>query len=71
MSKGLLIAFAMAVACAGFSTGAAATSKWEKNLLARYVNHQPCTGKGAPAWGKAAMARWRAAQRHTRHYDAY
>lgn len=70
MLKSMLIILAATFVFAGFSTSASATPKWEKNLLARYVNHEPCTGKGAPAWGKAAMARWRASQRHARHYDA-
>jgi len=58
-----MIALAMASACIGFSSEAAATPKWERALLARYANHKPCDGRGAPAWGKASMERWRAAQR--------
>jgi hypothetical protein len=37
--------------------------KWEKDLLKRYAHSKPCDGRGAPAWGKASMQRWRAAQR--------
>lgn len=70
MLKGLLIAATMAFSFVAFSASAGEMPKWERALLARYVNHTPCNGAGAPAWGKASMQRWRAAQRHAKRYDA-
>jgi hypothetical protein len=66
MLRCLVLAVTIAVASAGFATGAAAMPKWEKDLLKRYTSTKPCDGRGAPAWGKASMARWRAAQ-HKKH----
>jgi hypothetical protein len=71
MLKGLAVVLGLAFACTGFATTASAMPKWEKSLLQRYVTTKPCTGQGAPSWGKASMERWRAAQRSAHRYDAY
>jgi hypothetical protein len=70
MLRGLLLVMGVAVGCAGFATHAAAMSKWEKALLARYTNHEKCDGRNAPPWGRASMERWRAAQR-AHHRSGY
>ena len=63
MLKGLFLVAGVAVACAGFATNAAAMSKWERALMQRYTSNEKCDERGAPAWGRASMHRWRASQR--------
>jgi hypothetical protein len=63
MLKGLILVLGGAIGCAGFASHAAAMSKWEKALLQRYASKEKCDGRNAPAWGRASMQRWRAAQR--------
>ena len=66
MLKGLLLVAGVAVVCAGSATNAAAMSNWEKALVQRYTSQEKCDGRGAPAWGRASMQRYRAAQRSHR-----
>lgn len=63
MLKGLVVASGVAFMCAGFATDAAAASKSERALLQRYASKEKCDSRGAPAWGRASMERWRRAQR--------
>ena len=63
MLKGLFLVMGLAIACAGVPSEAAAMSKWEKALIQRYTSKEKCDGRNAPAWGRASMQRWRAAQR--------
>jgi hypothetical protein len=63
MVKGLLLMAGVAVACAGFASNAAASSKWERALIQRYTSKEKCDGRNAPPWGRASMQRWRASQR--------
>ena len=63
MLKGLVLVLGMAVASTAFAANAAAGSKWERALVQRYTSKEKCDGRGAPAWGRASMQRWRSAQR--------
>jgi hypothetical protein len=63
MLKCVTITLAASFLCVGSLGSASAMPKWEKDLLKRYAHSKPCDGRGAPAWGKASMQRWRAAQR--------
>jgi hypothetical protein len=68
MWKCVALTLTVVLACAGSWGSASAMPKWEKDLLKRYAHSKPCDGRGAPAWGKASMQRWRAAQRAAGRY---
>jgi hypothetical protein len=74
MSKGWLVAgLGLVFTCVGFAANAQTFStramrasdeaRWERAIVQRYADHHKCTGVGAPAWGRASMARWNAAHR--------
>jgi hypothetical protein len=63
MMKALVIALSVAVGSLGFIAEAAAMSQWERALIKRYTNKEKCDGATAPAWGRASMHRYQAAQR--------
>jgi len=70
MLKSLVVALGVAFICTGFATDASAgsgRSKWsngEDRLVQRYSSREICDERGAPAWGRASMHRWRNAQRY-------
>jgi len=68
MRKGLLLILGLVLAGAGLVSNAAASSKWERELVQRYASREKCDGRGAPAWGRASMQRWQASQRAHQRY---
>jgi hypothetical protein len=71
MRRGLIVALGLAFVCSVLATEASAGSRHsraEDALIKRYVSNEKCDERGAPAWGRASMHRWRAAQqrRHSR-----
>ena len=82
MSNGLVVlALGLAFACMSVAANAqswrarapsnpAAERRWEQAIVRHYASHHKCTGAGAPAWGRASMARYNAEQRR-RHPNRY